>query len=471
MRRQLFPVLSLVLTFLATVPLAADAGIAGIAGIASPPDLAGRLDALLARSYPAAEPGAAVLVEQEGKVVLRKGYGLASLELGVPIRPEMVFRIGSITKQFTAMAILKLAGQGRLALDDDITRFLPGYPTHGQRITVENLLTHTSGIRNYTDLAEWRKGEFHGLSLSQLIDRFKDQPADFAPGEKWLYDNSGYVLLGAILEKVTGQTYAAWLAEHVTGPLQMTHTVVAEEDPIVPGRVPGYEGPPGHYRNALHSEHFADGALLSSVDDLALWDRALTAGTLVRKDLLARMFTPFKLNDGRSTNYGYGWGIWSYEGHRVVEHAGVVNGFKTEILRMPEDHLLIVLLSNDLDHRPEPADLALAMAALAIGRPLPARKTIVLPPASLDRYVGVYRIDPSTTRVVTREGDRLFTRRGSYPKLEILPAGENEFFYRETMDRLRFVIDAKGQVTAMSLDRRYGGVENAVRTAEPVPPP
>jgi D-alanyl-D-alanine carboxypeptidase len=286
MRRPFFPVFSLVLTLLAAVPLAAHAD------IAPPPDLAGRLDALLARSYPVAEPGAAVLVEREGKVVLRKGYGLASLELGVPIRPEMVFRIGSITKQFTAMAILELAGQGKLALDDDITRFLPGYPTHGQRITIENLLTHTSGIKNYTDLAEWRKGEFHGLSLFQLIDRFKDQPADFAPGEKWLYDNSGYVLLGAIVEKVTGQPYAAWLAEHVTGPLKMTHTVDAEEDPIVPGRVPGYEGPPGHYRNALHSEHFADGALLSSVDDLALWDRALAAGTLVRQDLLERMFTP-----------------------------------------------------------------------------------------------------------------------------------------------------------------------------------
>jgi D-alanyl-D-alanine carboxypeptidase len=431
MRRPLFLLLALLLA--ATLP--ANASVAA----APPPDLAGRLDQLLAQSYPASEPGVAVLVEKEGTVVLRKGYGMASLELGVPIRPEMVFRIGSITKQFTAMAILELVQQGKLSLDDDITRFLPGYPTHGQRITIENLLTHTSGIKNYTDLAEWRRGDFHGLSVSQLIDRFKDQPVDFSPGEKWLYDKSGYILLGDIVEKITGQAYTGWLAEHVTGPLGMTHTVEAEEDPVVPGRVAGYEGPPGHYRNALHTGHFADGALLSSVDDLALWDRALTAGTLVRKDLLDRMFTPFHLKDGRSTNYGYGWAIRSYEGHRVVEHADIVNGFKTEILRMPEDHLLVVLLSNNLDHVPDPTTLAVEIAALAIGQPLAERKTISLAPQILDRYVGVYRIDAATTRVVTREGNRLFTQRGSYPKLEILPSAENVLGELSVLCSLRLV--------------------------------
>jgi D-alanyl-D-alanine carboxypeptidase len=431
-----------------------------------PADLAPRLDALLARSYPADEPGAAVLVEKDGQVLLRKGYGMASLELGVPIRPEMVFKIGSLTKQLTAFAILKLAQEGKLSLDDEIPRFLPGYPTHGRRITIENLLTHTSGIPNYTALPDWQKGAFHGFTPAELLDRVKDLPLDFAPGEKWLYDNSGYLLLGQILEKLTGKDYAAWLAENVFTPLGMTHTTAALDPPIVPGRVAGYEGASGHFRNALHTGGGADGGLLSSIDDLALWERALGSGKLLRRDLLDRMLTPYRLRDGRSTNYGYGWELWSYEGHRVAEHDGILNGFKSEVMRMPEDRLLIVILSNHLDHAPPPASLAIEMAALAIGRPLAERKTVPLPPAALDRYVGVYQLDAATARAVTREGDRLYSQRTGSPKLEILPAGGDEFFYRETLDRLRFQRDAQGRITGMVLDRRYGGEEVAVRTGE-----
>ncbi len=437
-----------------------------------PADLAGRLDRLLAATYPAAEPGAAVLVEKEGQVVLRRGYGMASLELGVPIRPDMVFRIGSITKQFTAAAILMLAQQGRLALSDDITRFLPGYPTHGQRITIEDLLTHTSGIKSYTSLPGWPTWGHEDLSVQQVIDRFKDQPPDFAPGERWLYDNSGYVLLGAILEKVAGEPYAAWMAEHLFLPLGLAHTSCGDAARLVPGRVSGYQGVPGHYYNAdfLSTPHpYADGTLFSSVDDLARWDRALAAGTLVRGDLLDRMFTPRRLKDGRSTNYGYGWEVWSYEGHRVAEHDGIVNGAAAEILRLPEDRLLIVILSNNLEHQPSPAMLAIEMAALAIGKPLAARKTVHLAPEVLDRYVGAYHSDPATVRLVTREGDRLFTQRTGYPRLEALAAGENDFFYQGTMDRLRFLTDAAGKVTGLSMDRRYGGVEVAVRVPAPLP--
>jgi D-alanyl-D-alanine carboxypeptidase len=431
-------------------------------------DLAGRLDRLLAKAYPAAEPGAAVLVEKDGRVLLRQGYGMASLELAVPIRPEMVFRIGSLTKQFLAMAILELAGRGKLALDDDLTRFLPGYPTHGQRITVENLLTHTSGIKSYTSLPGWERWGREDLTVQQVIDRFKDQPPDFAPGERWLYDNSGYVLLGAILEKVTGEECGAWMTAHLLAPLALAHTYWGDGERLVPGRVAGYQGAPGHYFNVEHliTPHaYADGALLSSVDDLARWDRALAAGTLARKDLLDRMFTPYRLRDGRSTNYGYGWEIWSYEGHRVVEHDGIVNGFKAEILRMPEDRVLVVVLSNSLGHQPTPQALGVELAALAIGKPLEERKTVHLAPEVLDRYVGVYRIGPATVRVVTRHGDRLFTQRQGYPKLEAFAAAPNDFFYRGTMDRLRFLTDATGRVTGLAMDRRYGGVETAVRIA------
>jgi len=435
-------------------------------------DLAVRLDRILARAYPAGEPGAAVLVEKDGRVVLRKGYGMASLELGVPIRPEMVFRIGSVSKQFLAMAILELAGQGKLALDDDVTRFLPGYPTHGKRITIENLLTHTSGIKSYTNVPGWNRWWREDLSVRQLVDRFKDQPPDFAPGESWLYDNSGYVLLGAIVEKVTGEEVGAWVTAHLLAPLGLVHTYWGDGERIVPGRVSGYQGTAGHYvaiERLILPHHYADGALLSSVDDLARWDRALARGTLARKDLLDRMLTPYRLRDGRSTNYGYGWELWRYEGHEVQEHDGIVNGFKAELLRMPEDRLLVVVLSNSLDHQPAPQTLAVELAALSIGKPLDERKTVHLAPELLDRYVGVYRIDPQTLRMVTRERDRLFTQRQGYPKLEAFAAAPNDFFYQETMDRLRFLTDATGKVTGLLMDRRYGGEERDVRVDEPPP--
>jgi CubicO group peptidase (beta-lactamase class C family) len=171
---------------------------------------------------------------------------MANLELGVPIRPEMVFRVGSVTKQFTAMAILELAEQGKLTLGDDITQYLPDFPTHGEKITIENLLTHTSGIKSYTELESWRKVMREDLPVPRMIDLFKNEPSDFAPGEKWLYDNSGYFLLGAILEKVTGQPYADWMAAHLFGPLNLSHTTYGAEAPILPGRVASYEGTPGH---------------------------------------------------------------------------------------------------------------------------------------------------------------------------------------------------------------------------------
>ncbi|HEV7517681.1 MAG TPA: serine hydrolase domain-containing protein, partial [Thermoanaerobaculia bacterium] len=324
MRRTLRSVLLLLLILASALPARAAVP------PASDADLAAQIDQLLAKTDPAAEPGAAVLVEKDGKVLLRKGYGMANLELGVPIAPEMVFRLGSITKQFTALAILKLAEQGKLALADDLTQYLPDFPTHGQKITLEHLLTHTSGIKSYTSLPEWRKTIRQDLTPQQVVDFFKNEPADFAPGEKWLYDNSGYFLLGMVLEKVTGKAYGDWLAETIFTPLGMTHTSYGADAPIVPGRAAGYEGEPGYYRNAGYlsmTQPYAAGALLSTVDDLALWERALFSGTLVKKDLFDRMVTPYRLKSGKSTGYGYGLALWSFEGHRVIEHGGGINGF------------------------------------------------------------------------------------------------------------------------------------------------
>jgi len=220
------------------------------------------IDQLLSGTFKPGEPGAAVIVTQNGQTLLRKGYGMADLELQVKIEPDMVFRLGSVTKQFTAVAILMLEEQGKLSVEDPITKFLPDYPTQGHTITVEHLLAHTSGIRSYTSMPEWLTVWRKDFALNELIDFFKNQPMDFAPDEKWLYDNSGYILLGAIIEKASGQPYEDFIRTKIFEPLGMKHSCYdrdagrrkADDAGNRAGEGPGFSGvgdevfPEGHGR-------------------------------------------------------------------------------------------------------------------------------------------------------------------------------------------------------------------------------
>ena len=435
-------------------------------------DRAQRIDAYLRSIYPAQEPGAAVIVVDDGQVVLREGYGLANVELGVPIAPDMVFRIGSVTKQFTAVAALLLVQEGKLAFDDEITKFLPDYPTHGKKITVEHLLTHTSGIKSYTGLPEWLAKRREDLTLEQLIGLFEDQPMDFAPGDKWLYNNSGYVLLGAVLEKASGQSYEELLRSRIFAPLGMQRTGYGHTAPILPGRVAGYQRRQAGWENAPFlsmTQPYAAGALVSTVDDLARWNAALDGAKLLPPPLLARAMTGYALPDGKPTGYGYGWGVGDWRGHHFVEHGGGIDGFQSYVLREPRAGLFVAVLSNALGREPDPDTVATKVALLALGESIEDPPVVKLAPEVLDRYTGVYRIDETTTRVVTREGDRLFTQRTGGEKLEALPLAESEFFYRDSLERASFRRDAAGKVTGMVLHRRQGGDEEAVKTDEAPP--
>jgi D-alanyl-D-alanine carboxypeptidase len=441
-------------------------------GAAVRPEIVGQMDTLLAGAYKPGAPGAAVLVMKDGVPLLRKGYGLANLELGVPIRPEMVFRIGSITKQFTAVGILMLVKEGKLALDDEITKFLPDYPTQGQRITVENLLTHTSGIQSYTDMPSWLALWRKDFTVPGLVDLFKNEPMRFKPGEKWEYDNSGYILLGAIVEKVSGMSYPDFVRRRIFEPLGMKHSSYGADEPIVPGRVAGYEKRDQGFVNTTYlsmTQPYAAGSLLSSVDDLALWDAALYTDKLVPRALLERAWTPYRLQNGSSTGYGYGWGIWQYEGHRVVQHDGGINGFATSAMRLPDDRVYVTVLSNCPGLEPSPSELALKLAALAIGRPFREPVPVKVAAQILDRHVGIYKIDEKQTRVVQRDGDHLVTQRTGGARAEAYPLSETEFFYRETPDRIRFLRDEKGETTAMVVIRHYGGDELAAKVSRELP--
>jgi D-alanyl-D-alanine carboxypeptidase len=430
-------------------------------------DLAARLDRIFAEAYPATGPGAAVIVVRDGKPILRKGYGLANVELSVPIAPEMVFRIGSVTKQFTAGAILKLVEAGKVSLSDEIGRFLPDFPTRGTRVTVEQLLTHTSGIKSVTGMPSWPPRMREDWTLAQLIAFFQNEPFDFEPGTKWKYNNSGYHLLGAIIEKVSGKKYEDFVAEAIFRPLGLERTRYGSDAPIIPGRVEGYQRTPGGIVNAPYlsmTQPYAAGGLVSTVDDLARWQAALDKDGFLSAESRRRMWTPVALPDGTATRYGFGWGIWSYEGHAVVEHGGAINGFVSANMRWPDDHVYVAVLSNATGPGRDPRMLALRAASLVVGVPADDRKAATLAPAALDRLVGTYKDSDGDNWIVRRKGDHLEVEAGpSASEVFASAACADCFFYRDHVRDLRFERTPAGEVTALWIDEHIGPIERAVR--------
>lgn len=434
-------------------------------------DLARYADQLFSQTYPANEPGAAVLVMKDGQVVLRKGYGMAHLELGVPIQPDQVFGIGSITKQFTATAILMLQERGKLSVDDEVTKYLPDYPTHGQKITIDHLLTHVSGIPSYTGLIEWRPQARKDMTVQQVIDLFKDKPLEFNPGEKWAYNNSAYILLGAVIEKVSGKSYEDFIEQEIFAPLGMKSSRYGHQREVIPGRVAGYDQTAdGGYQIAEYlsmTQPYAAGSLMSTVDDLALWAEALAGGKVLKKESLERMTTPAKLESGMSTKYAYGLGVSEGDGARIVEHGGAIFGFVSHLLHVPGQRLVIVVLSNIPPQEPGPGSLAYRVALKSLGRPWEERKAVQLDPSTLDEYAGVYRFDETTIRAIFHKGDKLIAQRRGGERHEILAASRDEFFYEDSDSRIHFRRDAQGKITGMDFLQRLGPDEIGAKTDEP----
>jgi D-alanyl-D-alanine carboxypeptidase len=430
------------------------------------------LEELLQDIYPPDGPGAAVIVIKNGEVLLRRGYGLANLELDVPIEPHMVFRIGSVTKQFTGMAILMLLKQGKLSLDDEITRFLPDYPTQGHKITIEHLLTHTSGIKSYTNMPEWFPLWRKDMSLEELISVFKDQPMEFAPGEKWWYNNSGYVLLGAMIEKASGIPYEQFLQEHIFEPLGMKHTYYDDPARVIPGRVSGYQKSASGWENAPYlsmTQPHAAGSLASSVDDLALWDAALHSEKLVDQSTLELAFTPYCLSDGSSCKYGFGWSVYEYAGRRIVEHGGGINGFICGTVRIPEEKVYVAVLTNSTNLEPSPDLLAFKLAALAIGHPYEEPEPIALDPDTLDAYPGVYDWDGLMAFHITQEGDQLFFMPAGAMKRPLIPITPEDFRIKDSQSAVRFIRNDDGQFDTLVVDLGSGPSLVSRKTEEVLP--
>ncbi len=294
-------------------------------------------------------PGIALGVMRDGHIVKARGYGLADVELNVPVTPETVFQTGSVGKQFTATAVMMLVQDGKVGLEDTITKYFPEAPAWHD-ITVRELLTHTSGIPDYgaeentmsKGVIDFRKD----YTEDELVRIFAALPLDFPPGSKWSYSNSGYVLLGVLIHRVAGQFYGDVLQERIFAPLGMSATRIISEADIIPHRSSGYRLADGVLKNqewvspSLNTT--ADGALYSNVRDMAKWDAALYTARLLPLTALAAMWTPVRLNDGTTYQYGFGWEVTSVNGHRVVQHDGAWQGFTMSIARFLDDHLTVV---------------------------------------------------------------------------------------------------------------------------------
>ena len=457
--------------------LALGASSSALAAIPAPrADVARYAEALLEQSYPDAKaPGAAVLVARGDQVLYRGARGAASIELGVPLSPDQVFRLGSITKQFAAAGVLKLAEESKLSLDDPLSKFVPGYPG-GDKVTVRMLLNHTSGIKSYTDMPGVMEGPIQKtVTTVQLIDTFKNEKPDFAPGEGWQYNNSGYVLVGAVIEAASGMPWHAWLKKSFFDPLGMKHTGYGDETvAVIPSHVMGYTLKDDQWAVAMYlsmTQPHAAGALVSTVDDLLRWNRALHEGKVLKADSYRQMITPV----GKAAEQKYGFGITheTLRGQPMLQHGGGIFGFSTFLLYLPAQELTVAVLYNADSARPPGIGtdaMARMLAAHAIGKPYPQKKAIAIDAATLKEYEGVYRMDKDTARVVRVIDGKLTSQRtGSQPYL-LIPVARDTFLFEEGLSRMAFERDAAGKAAAMRFFAEDEGEGEVVkRSDEPMP--
>ncbi|MGC1548596.1 MAG: serine hydrolase domain-containing protein [Rhodanobacter sp.] len=417
---------------------------------------------MLRSSVQADAPGASVLIARDDKVIYRSARGKADMNLDVALTPQQVFRIGSITKTFTAATVLKLSAAGKLALSDPLSKFLPDFP-NGNHITLAELLDHTSGVSD-----AWDTDPAKPLDTAALVKLIASHAPDFPPGMAWSYSNSGYMLLGAAIEKVTGQSWDEVVHNQLTEPLGLGHTAFYPDDALVPGMVTGYSL--DDHGNVVLPPYVtisgpgAAGALVSTVDDLFHWMRALATGGVLPNGLYQTMSTPKTLANGDPVQYGYGLMLGTVRGEPVVEHNGGIEGFASQLTYFPKQHVTIVVLVNTDAGSPNPRSLAHRLGALAIGKPYVDWRAINVSAPHLQELSGSYRIDGHSTRTLSVDRGVLMMQRDGGPK-RTLAVAQNDvlFFQPDGGDYFKIIRDSHGAIVA--LDFYVDGMSPARREA------
>ena len=417
-----------------------------------------------------------VLIAKDGKVLLRKGYGMANFEQSVPNTPETVFRIGSITKLFTALSVLQLEERGLLKVSDPAAKYIPELPETWKAITIHQLLCHKSGIPDFTGATAYSKFD-DSLHIEKALAESKDKPLLNPPGETMRYSNSGYILLGRIIEKVSGKSYEDYLTENILRPAGMNHTAYDHVTPLVLKRASGYTFDGESIVNAKFDDPAgtsAAGAMRSILDDLYTFDRVLKSGKLFSPAITAKAWTayahwaappPLSLE----ADYGYGWMMGEEFGHKYVGHGGWVNGFVSQFKRYPGDDAVLILLSNTetANHISVTRDLT----AILFGQKyeVPVARRIVHPaPEVLARYVGSYQMGPMNVEITMRNGRLYLMSTGQPAPFGMIATSDTDFYFNDTIPEIRFVVDDKGKTNQFLF--KIDGKEMPVsRTAEAKP--
>lgn len=416
---------------------------------ASAQDIDAKVDEYMKAGVKLGRFSSAVLVAKEGKVLVSKGYGFANYEESIPITPQTKFRLASITKQFTAMAILILQERGKLKVEDPICKYVEACPAVWQPITLHHLLTHTAGVPSYTAASGYSELKTQHTTVAALIARFKAKPLDFKPGEQFRYSNSGYALLGHTIERVSGKSYGAFLQEAIFGPLKMKDTGYDSTSSILKQCAQGYERAGDKLVNVDQvalSVSYAAGGVHSTVEDLYRWSQALSMGKLVSEKTWAMMTTPFK------NNYAYGLIIDEQFKRKQISHDGGIDGFVTFLGHYPQEKLTVIVLSN-FSNTPSPA-IARDLAAIVFGEKYQVpieRKEIKVDPKIYDAYVGEYERQPGRNFRVFIENGRLFLAYLGRPTIELFSESETKFFVKVIDIQFSFVRDDKGQITHLIL--------------------
>ncbi|HEY7291866.1 MAG TPA: serine hydrolase [Vicinamibacterales bacterium] len=391
----------------------------------------------------------AVLVARGGDVILSKGYGFANLEWDIPNTPATKFRLGSLTKQFTSTSILLLEERGKLKIEDPVRTYLPDAPETWDRITLFNLLTHTSGIPNYTNLPEFKTLQAAETTPEKTIALVRDKPLDFAPGEKMLYSNTGYVVLGAVIEKVSGVSYEKFVQDNIFTPLAMKDSGYDSNSAVIKRRAAGYAPSSSGFLNAPYIDMtvpYAAGALYSTTEDLLRWEQALFGGKLLSAASLKKMTTPFK------GDYALGVTVTKADGRTVVAHNGGINGFNTFLAYYPDDKLTVAVLANV--NGTAPTDIASKLGTIAHGGTVVTqseRKEIAVPAATLQKNVGTYQLAPGMKMWIRLQDDHLTAQLSGQPQFPIFAESDQKFFFKIVDAQLDFVRDPGGEVTAAVL--------------------
>jgi CubicO group peptidase (beta-lactamase class C family) len=427
----------------------------GVAFAQAEPGLEEEMDSYLQAHVATGRFMGTVLVARGDEVLFERAYGMADLELGAPNTPRTRYKVGSLTKQFTAALILKVQEEGRLSVEDTLATYLPDFP-RGEEITVHQLLNHTAGVFNYTNSPDLPQLARQELTLDELIATFADRPLDFEPGTNFNYSNSGYILLTKIIEVASGMSYGDYLRT-LLEPLDVASLEPYSLREITPERASGYALAEGGLENALFidpSIPAGAGNMIATAHDLYRWNRALMTGELLSEASREAMFSGGVAVDpmNPSLSYTYGWFAEERFGRPAIGHGGGIFGFSAMNSFYPEDDLIVIVLGNI---EVAPSDrIAQDLAAIVLGEAyeLPALRTAIeLGPEVLERYVGVYELMPDVTLTISLDEGRLYGQLTGQPRFELVPESEAEFFLQEVDAQVHFEVDEAGNATGLVL--------------------